>query len=211
MNIVHPDIETYLNKMTHIPHPVLEEMEKVGKSRNFPIIGPQVGRLLYLLIEFGHVHTILECGTGFGYSAMWMALALPENGELIGIEADEKNIARAKKFFEKAGVLHKVTFLHGDALKIVPELTEHFDMVLNDVHKAQYPEILPLLVERLRVGGLLITDNVLWKGQVTQNPPPDENTRSVQEFNQKLLEYKNLWTSFLPIRDGLSLSVKLKI
>jgi predicted O-methyltransferase YrrM len=208
--IVHPDIENYLKKMAPVPHPVLEEMEQLGAERNFPIVGPLVGRFLVTLIHFGHVHTVLECGSGFGYSAMWIATALSENAKITCIEYDPGNIEIAKHFFEKAGQSHKATFLQGSALDAVPTLTQTYDLIINDVDKEQYPALLPLLLPRLRTGGMLISDNVLWKGKVGHKPG-DAATRAIQEHNEMLIREKCLWTTFVPLRDGLSLSIKLKV
>lgn len=207
--IVNPDIEQYLSQLGALPHAILGDMEAEGLERNFPIVGPLVGRLLVSLIKFGHVHTVLECGSGFGYSAMWMAIALSENGKITCIEYDPVNIERAKSYFEKAGLAHKITFIQGNAMEIVPTLSDTYDLIMNDVDKPQYPQLLPLLLDRLRVGGMLIADNVLWKGKVTQ-PAVDGETRAIQEFNENLVWEKNLWSTFLPLRDGLSLSIKLR-
>lgn len=208
--IVHPDIESYLNKMAPVPHPVLEEMEEVGVRQNFPIVGPLVGRFLVSLIQFGHVHTVLECGGGFGYSALWMATALSENAKITCIEYDIANIELAKNFFHKADLSHKVKFLQGNALELVPTLTQTYDLIINDVDKEQYPDLLTLLLPRLRVGGMLITDNVLWKGKVAQETD-DETTGAIQKYNRRLIQEKSLWTTFIPLRDGLSLSIKLQV
>ena len=209
--IVYPEIEEYLKDISPLPHKVLGKMEKYGKQRNFPLVGPLVGRLLFSLIEFGHIHTILECGSGFGYSAAWMALALPENGNITCIEYSSENISKAKEFLRELDVLHKVTFQQGNVLEIVPKLNQSYDLIFNDIDKSQYPKILTSLVEKLRIGGMLISDNVLWKGKVIEEKPDDDNTKHIQKFNKLLFENKLLWTSIIPLRDGLSLSIKLKI
>lgn len=207
--IVHPDVENYIRDLTGLPDPVLEEMAGEAAARHFPIMGPEVGRLLVTLIQFSHVHTVLECGSGFGYSALWMALALSENARITCIEADQTNIERAKYYFEKAGQSHKVSFVCGNALEVVPTLKQTYDLIVNDIDKEGYPQILPRLVERLRTGGMLVTDNVLWGGKVT-GPAPDPATAAVQEYNRLLAEADNLWNSFIPLRDGVALSVKLR-
>ncbi len=207
--IVNPEIEAYLKQISSYPHPVFKEMEALAEERNFPIVGPLVGRLLFAMVEFGHVHTILECGSGYGYSALWMALALPENGKITCIEYDANNIELAKSFFEKAGVFHKVSFEQGDAVEIAARLTATYDVVMNDIDKERYPTILPTLLQRLRVGGMLITDNVLWKGNVI-GKAEDDRTRHIQEYNQKLMSDDHLWTTIIPLRDGVSLSIKLR-
>lgn len=208
--IVNPAIENYMHEISPLPHPVLKEMEDYGKSLDFPIVGPLVGRLLYALIEFGHVHTILECGSGFGYSAAWMALALPENGKLTCIEYKQENIEKAKAYLEKLEAVHKATFIEGDSMAIVPTLTQTFDLIFIDIDKQQYLPILPHLIERLRVGGMLIADNVLWKGLVAEDSD-DEKAGYIRAYNKALFENPSLWTSIVPLRDGLSLSVKLRV
>ena len=208
--ITHPDIDKYLNKMAPVSNSVLAEMEQFATKQNFPIVGPLVGRFLISLIKFGHVHTVLECGSGFGYSALWMAIALPENAKITCIEFDSENIERAKRFFEKAGMLYKVNFLKGDAAEIVPTLTNTYDLVINDIDKEQYPGILPHLIKRVRVGGMIISDNVLWKGKVA-HPAEDKATRAIQEYNEMLIKEDCLWNSFIPLKDGISLSIKLKL
>jgi len=208
--IVNPDIEKYLHGLSPPPHLVLKDMEDYGKKQNFPIVGPLVGRLLYSLIGFGHIHTILECGSGFGYSAAWMALALPQNGKIFCIEYKSENIEKAKIYLDKLSVAHKVTFLQGDSLEIVPTLSQSFDMVFSDIEKHQYTTILPFLISCLRVGGILLTDNVLWKGQVVEEVT-DDKAKHIIAFNKTLFSEKSLWSTIIPLRDGLSLSVKLNI
>lgn len=207
--IINPDIENYLRNLAPIPHPILKEMEEYGKRCSFPIVGPLVGRFLYLMIEFGHVHTILECGSGFGYAAAWMALALPENGNITCIEYDSTNIKKAKEFLKRLEVIHKVSFIEGNAVECIQKVGHSLDMIFNDIDKSQYLTILPHFVKRLRLGGVLISDNVLWKGMVAENDP-DITTEHIVAFNTALFNNKSLWTSIVPIRDGLSVSVKLK-
>lgn len=207
--IVNPDVEKYIASLASSPLPVFDKMHQLAEERDFPIVGPLVGRFLFILIEFGHVHTILECGSGFGYAAAWMAMALPENGKLYCIEYDQKNIDQARAFLEEAEVLHKVTFLQGDAMEIVPTLRQGFDLIFNDIDKKLYPQILPELLNRLRTGGVLLTDNVLWSGKVaTDHVDPD--TEAIRELNRLLLQYPHMVTSILPLRDGLSMSIKLR-
>ena len=203
------NITGYLNNLAPSPIPVLHEMESYAEDLKFPIIGPLVGRLLYILIEFGHVHTILECGSGFGYSAVWMAMALPENGQIICIDNEEQNIELARGYLEQAGFLHKVSFIRGDATEEVKKMRKSFDLIFNDIDKTGYPLILPALIERLRVGGLLLTDNVLWKGKVTEQQM-DEATEAIDQMNQMLNDIPHMVTSILPLQDGVSLSIKLR-
>ncbi len=208
--IVNPAIEQYLQNISPPIHPVLKEMEDRAHEIDFPIMGPLVGRLLYFLVEYGHVHRILECGSGFGYSALWMALALPENGNITCIEKDPQNIELAKKYFEKAGQLHKLTFLEGDALEILANLQGTYDMIVNDIYKEQYPQSLPLILPRLRVGGILVTDNLLWKGDVANDPPTAPKTTYIKEYNTLIFSSPELFSTLVPLRDGVGISIKLK-
>jgi predicted O-methyltransferase YrrM len=210
MDIIHPDINKYLDRLLPERHPVLQEMEKVAKDRNFPIIGPQVGRILYQYAKLIGAKRIFELGSGFGYSAFWFALALPEEGKVICTEGTKSNIEQAEKYLNTAGLLRKVEFNQGDALKILAQTEGPFDIILNDIDKHDYPSALAAAVPKLRVGGLLITDNALWHGRVVNASAPDASTKGVLEYNRLAFSADNLWTTILPVRDGLAVSVKLE-
>lgn len=210
MDILHPDLNNYLDELLPERPRVMQEMEKLAKDRNFPIIGPQVGRILYQYIKLIGAKRIFEMGSGFGYSAYWFALALPEDGKVICTEAASNNIDLAEDYLKAAGLLHKVEFKKGDAIKILSQTEGTFDIILNDVDKDDYPRALEVAVQKLRVGGLLITDNALWHGRVVNNSKPDVYTRGVLEYNQLVFSAENLWTTILPVRDGLAVSLKLK-
>ena len=175
--IINPEVEAYISKLSPLPHPVLAEMEEYATEIDFPIVGPLVGRLLIAMIRFGHVHTVLDCGSGFGYSALWMALALPENGKITCIDSNEERNRQAINYLKAAEMSHKVNIITGKAEEVVPTLKNTYDLILNDVDKDGYPQILPHLLDRLRVGGMLMTDNVLWSGKVVDSTP-DKNHRS---------------------------------
>jgi predicted O-methyltransferase YrrM len=209
MEIIAPDLNRYLNELLPERPTVMQEMEKLAKDRNFPIIGPLVGRILYQYTKLIGARRIFELGSGFGYSAYWFALALPEDGKVICTEAANNNIDMAEDYLKAAGLLHKVEFKKGDAIKILSQTEGPFDIILNDVDKDDYPRALEVAVPKLRVGGLLITDNALWHGRIVNNPQPDVYTRGVLEYNQLAVAAENLWTTILPVRDGLAVSLKL--
>jgi predicted O-methyltransferase YrrM len=110
--------------------------------------------------------------------------------------------------FERAGVAGRINVGVGDALKQLSAQKQEFDIIFNDVDKQYYPSVLDLVSSRLRRGGLFITDNVLWSGRVTQKDAKEENTRAIQEFNQRLYAMKEFFTTILPLRDGLAVAVK---
>jgi predicted O-methyltransferase YrrM len=210
MDILNSDLNNYLDELLPERPAVMLEMEKLAKDRNFPIIEPQVGRILYQYTKIIGARRVFEMGSGFGYSAYWFALALPEDGKVICTEAAGNNIDLAEDFLKAAGLLHKVEFKKGDAIKILAQTNGTFDIILNDVDKDDYPRALETALPRLRVGGLLITDNALWHGRVVNNPQPDVYTKGVLEFNQLAMAAEKLWTTILPVRDGLAVSLKVE-
>lgn len=206
LNIVHPDISEYLQKTLVVEHPILREMDEYGRRNGFPIIGAQAARLLYLLAQAIHAKSVLELGSGFGYSAMWFALAVGEGGKVVMTEGALENVQRARRYFERAGLLDRVEFNIGDALEIAARYPGPFDMILCDIDKREYPKALPLARAKLRVGGLLIYDNMLWHGRILSQD--DEDTRGVLETTRLLMQARDFVTTIVPVRDGLSLSLR---
>ncbi len=207
MDILHPDIESYLAKQIQSPHPVFMDMEKRAERLRFPIIGPVVGNLLRQYAALLNARHIFEMGSGYGYSALWFALGLPENGRIICTDASADNIQLMKAFFTSAGQQTKLDARQGDAIEILLNETGPFDIILMDIDKRDYVRGFDAAWPRLRPGGLFIADNVLWKGQVT-DPEPDERTRAILEFTQRVLQEQQALTSIIPIRDGVLVALK---
>ncbi len=206
--IVNPDIEEYLKNLTPVEDGVLKEMEKLGDERGFPIIGPIVGRLLYQIAIMIVAKRVFEMGSGFGYSAYWFAKAVGDGGEVVFTEISQRNAQLARDFFRSGGI-DKIVQIHvGDALGVLEETDGEFDIIFNDIDKEYYPLVVDRAYKRLRRGGLFITDNVLWFGRVlTDDLSP--STKGVKEFTRLLFSEKGFLTTIIPIRDGVSLSVKL--
>jgi predicted O-methyltransferase YrrM len=207
MEIVTAPIEDYLTRITPREDPILEEMESRASETDFPIVGPLVGRLLHQLVKLTGSQRILELGSGFGYSAYWFAKALGDSGKIILTEFQEENLALAKDWFQRGELSPRATFHQGDALEILEGLDGEFDIIFNDVNKNHYPEVFQKAGPRLRSGGLLISDNVLWHGQVVEGQP-DENTQAILKYNQLIFESPEFFSSIIPIRDGISISIK---
>jgi len=203
------DIEGYLRRFIPDRDAVLEEMERRAEARHFPIVGPIVGRILAQLSRLIGARRVLEMGAGFGYSAYWVARALPADGRLVAIERSAENVELAREWFDRTGLLAKVEFIIGDALQVAPTLGGPFDLIFVDVDKEQYPASLSLTLPRLRPGGLLITDNIWWRGRVVVPDPPEASTRGIQEYTRRLYEAPDLYTTILPVRDGIAVSLKL--
>ncbi len=206
-DIVFPHIEQYLERLETTRDAVLTEMERQAAERDFPIVGPLVGRMLCLLARSIGARRILELGSGFGYSAYWFARALPEDGELILTEGSAKNLAQAKEFFRQGSPRCRVRFELGDAFDILDRLPGEFDIIFNDVDKEQYPAAFHKAVPRVRAGGFFLSDNMLWGGRVVDGAT-HPTTQGVLELTRLLFQAPGLYTTILPIRDGVSVSLK---
>lgn len=207
MHIVQPQIEKYLASLLPSRPVIFYELEQRAEKEEFPAVGPEVGTLLEILARSMKAKRILELGSGFGYSGLWFARALPPDGKIILTDFEEANCSAAQENFKKAGFDHLMEFKVGDALSILSELKGPFDIVFNDVDKEFYCQVIDPVHALLREGGLFITDNTLWYGKVVEEEA-DETTRAILEFNQKLKNHRGFQTSQLPLRDGLSISVK---
>ena len=207
MEIVTSAIEDYLLRATPQEDPILAEMEARARKKDFPIVGPLVGRLLYQLVKLTDSQRILELGSGFGYSAYWLGRALGKSGEIILTEFSEENLALAKDSFARGKIYSRAHFYRGDALEILEGLDGQFDIIFNDIDKHQYPEVFKKVSPRLPSGGLLISDNVLWHGKVVEDHP-DENTRGILEYTRLIFESSEFFSSIIPVRDGISISLK---
>ena len=201
-------VDDYLYSMLPKRDEVLAEMEDYATAHNVPIVGPAVARVLQQLALMINARTVFELGSAIGYSTVWWAQAVGEKGRVIYTDGDSKNAERARGYFKRAGVSNRISLHTGDALEFLSEQKQEFDIIFNDVDKEDYPRVLRLVAPRLRIGGLFITDNVLWSGRVAEKSPTDASTKAILEFNRKLYDSKEFYTTILPIRDGLAVAVK---
>lgn len=201
-------VDDYLYSLLPKRDEVLTEMEEYAAEHNIPIVGPAVGGVLQQLALMIDAQTIFELGSAIGYSTIWWAQAVGEKGRVVYTDGDSKNAERARRYFDRAGVSRHITIHTGDALEVLSEQKQEFDIIFNDVDKEDYPRVLRLVAPRLRKGGLFITDNVLWSGRVVEKNPTDPSTRAILEFNRKLYDSKEFYTTILPIRDGLAVALK---
>jgi len=217
--IVDSVVDKYLYSILPERDEVLREIEQQAKQRNIPIVGPAVGRLLYQLARMIGAKTVFEMGSAVGYSTIWWARAVGEGGRVVYTDGNPKNAEEAKKYFERAGVAGRIEVRVGDALEILSEQKRaSYDIIFNDVDKEDYPRVLRLVPERVRKGGLFITDNVLWSGRVAraasgQNGSDPElttpETKGIVEFNRLLYASKEFFTTMLPLRDGVAVSLRV--
>ncbi|MGH7806788.1 MAG: O-methyltransferase [Thermodesulfobacteriota bacterium] len=206
--IVNPGIEEYIRNLTPVEDGILKEMEELGAERGFPIVGPLVGRLLYQLAVIIRAKKIFEMGSGFGYSAYWFAKAIHDGGLVVFTDLSEKNARLAKGFFKRGNIEKKIKIHIGDSIKILEQAEAEFDIIFNDIDKEYYPLVVDKAYKKLKRGGLFITDNVLWHGRVLSDDR-SPSVKGVKEFTRMLLSEKGFLTTIIPIRDGISLSVKL--
>lgn len=207
--IVEPGIERYLETLGTGSDPVLAEMEKLAEERGFPIVGPQVGALLAILARTTGARRILELGSGYGYSAYWMARELPPGGRVHCTELDPTNRDLALGYLARGGLADRVSYHVGDALGYARTLTGPYDLIFNDIDKHAYPESVSVALPLLRLGGLFITDNALWSGKVADERTADKTTAAVREFNHIVTHHPSLRTVILPIRDGVAVAARI--
>jgi len=211
--IVASAIERYLASLNRQGDPVLDDIARQGREQGVPCIDSEVGAMLRVLATAIGARRILEIGTGIGYAAIWLARALPPDGLLVSFEIDPARAAAASANFTRAGVGTRANVMIGDARRLVAKVSGPFDVVFNDGDKRQHEALHERLVELVRPGGLLVTDNALWDGEVVPGlvaspAKPSDETRAVAAYNEHLASDARLLTTIVPLRDGVAISVK---
>ena len=201
-------VEDYIYSLLPARDEVLTEIELEAAKRNIPIVGPAVGRILYQLALMINARTVFELGSAVGYSTIWWARAVGESGRVIYTDGDRKKADEARGYFSRAGVSSRITLKTGDALELLSEEKQQFDIIFCDVDKEDYPRVVTLAVPRLRKGGLFVADNVLWSGKVAQKDPAEASTKAILEFNRLVYNSPDLFATILPIRDGVAVAIK---
>ena len=205
--IVNPALEQYIADLLPARDPVLAEMEAYAFAHGINIIGPGCATILAQLVLMTGARRIFELGSAIGYSTIWMARAAGAGAEVHYSDGDAENAARARGYFERAGVADRITVHTGDALAALAATTGEFDMIFNDVDKEGYPAVHAVAPDRVRAGGVFVTDNTLWKAKVLD--PQDEETEGVDTFNRRIFADPRFLTSMIPLRDGMTLGVKM--
>jgi predicted O-methyltransferase YrrM len=205
--IVNPEIERYMNSLLPPRDAVLAEMEKEATRRQIPIIGPAAARVLAQLVMMSGAKCIFELGSAIGYSTIWLARAAGAGAEVHYSDGSAENAREARGYFERAGVASVIQVHVGDALASLAQTSGQFDFIFNDVDKEGYPAVLQAVPERLKRGGIFATDNTLWHERVLN--PREETDRAVVDFNRKLYESSQFFTTLLPVRDGISIGIKV--
>lgn len=212
-NITPQPVADYLSALRRHPHDRLELIDREGRAEGLPLVYPDTGALLHTLASGCGATRILEIGTCIGYSTLWMAAALPAGGTLITMEYDAARAARARDHFTAAGFADRISVIVGDAMRFLHKVSGPFDVIFQDSDKQLYEPMLDRLVGLLRPGGLLVADNILWNGEVipgyvAQKKYSEEDTAAIVSFSRRVAHDPRLYTSFLPVGDGVSVSVK---
>jgi caffeoyl-CoA O-methyltransferase len=214
MDLLAPDVGRYLETLaaTGVGDPREEEvraaMERAAAERDFPIVGPQVGRLLEVLTRGIGARRVLEMGSGFGYSAWWFARAVGPGGEVVLTEGSEAKAAEARDHLDRAGLAGRVRIVVGDAIEAASQEREPFDVVFNDVDKHAYPAAFAAARPLVRPGGLFVSDNMLWSGRVLGAEAPDRATAGILELTRRLYGDPDFLTVLVPLRDGVTVSLR---
>ncbi len=202
-------VDDYLYSVLPPRDEVVTEMEAEASAHDVPIVGPAVARLFHLLATMIQAKTVFEMGSAIGYSTIWWARAVGEGGQVHYTDGSPKNAEKARRYFERAGVASRITVHTGDAIEILSEQKEQFDIVFNDIDKQDYPRVLKVVGRRVRKGGLFITDNTLWSGKAAAPAAPeDKATLGIQEFNRLLYASGDFYPVVLPLRDGVTIALK---
>ncbi len=208
-----PPVAAYLAGLTRASHPVLDRIRDEGRAAGVPIVDPLTGALLHALTRSSGATRVLEIGTAIGYSTIWMATALPATGLLVTLERDHARATTARGYIREAGVDDRVNVMIGDAERYLHKLAGPFDLIFQDGDKTQYGPVLDALVRLLRPGGLLVTDNVLWSGEVVPGfvavpREPAADTAAIAAYNERLAADPRLSTTWLPVGDGVAIAIK---
>jgi caffeoyl-CoA O-methyltransferase len=209
-----PDpVAAYLASLTRLGDAPLARARARSVADGVPAVAPEAGALIRILASAAGARRILEVGTGYGYSAIWLGGALPPDGRIITMERDAARAAVARDFLAEAGLADRASVIVGEAVRFLAKVAGPFDVVFQDAEKSVYLTVLNKLVSLLRPGGVMITDNVLWGGDVVpglegaHGHPPD-TIAAVRSFNEKLAADPRLATVFLPVGDGVAVSIR---
>jgi predicted O-methyltransferase YrrM len=208
--IISNDVSNYLESLVPARQPGLQAMEAYAREQDFPIIGPVVGHLCYQLARTIGARRVFEMGSGFGYSTAFFARAVTENGGGVvhHVVWDEALSAKARTELGGLGFAGVIQYHVGEAIEALKAQDGPFDLVFNDIDKHAYPASLPVIEAKLRPGGVLIVDNMLWSGRILDSGDSSADTNGVRELTRLLTTSPDWITSVIPIRDGVVVALR---
>lgn len=202
----------YLTRLHREPSPLLLELEQHGLREGIPIVDRAAGRLLSVLVHCMQANRVLEIGTAYGYSTLWMALALPPAGKLWTIDPDRERTKIAAGYFRRAEVLDRIEIINQPALEVLEAFPQrNLDIVFIDAVKTEYVDYLEAAVPMLKRSGIVVVDNVLWSGRAAAAPKKgdDEDTKAIRAFNKAFLNHPELDATILPVGDGIGIGARV--
>ena len=208
--IKYDKLQEYLTSLVPPREPVLQEMEEYAEKNNFPALGPVCGYYCYQLARMMRATSVFELGSGYGYSTAWFAKAVRENGGGVVHHTvwDDKLSALAKEYLAKLGYEDLIEFHNAEAVETLRKTPGTFDIIFNDIDKEGYPDSLPVIKSKLRSGGLLIIDNMIWHGQILDPNDREKSTEAIRRFTRDVTTDSDWIVSLTPIRDGMIVAHK---
>lgn len=202
--------QEYLETLVPQREAEIQKMEEHAQKNNFPIIGPACGYYCYQLARMIGAKSVFELGSGYGYSTAWFAKAIKENGEGVIHHTvwDDDLSSRAQGHLSALGYADMVKFHNAEAVETLRKTDGPFDIIFNDIDKEGYPDSLPVIKEKLRSGGLLIIDNMLWHGQILDPNDHETSTEAIHRFTRDITTDPDWIVSLTPIRDGMIVAYK---
>ncbi len=205
--IVQRNQAEYLDQLHSQSDPLLVEMEAYAAEHRVPIADPEVARFLEITARISGARKALEIGMAIGYSVVHLARGMGDEGVVVTIEPNDEMISAASGYLKRAGLLDRVEIQRGKALEVMPALTDTFDLLFIDAVKEEYSRYLDLGLPRLRAGGVVIVDNLLWSGRVAGDDK-ESSTVALREFNRYFINHPKLLAEVLAVGDGLGYAVK---
>ncbi len=206
--IIQQDQAEYLDGLLTQKDPLLAEMEAYAAEHRVPIADREVSRFIEITARITGARKALEIGMAIGYSVVHLARGMGEQGRVVTIDPSDEMINAATGYLKRAGLLDRVEIKRGKALEVMPSLDETFDLLFIDAVKEEYSRYLDLGLPRLRTGGVVIVDNLLWGGKVASGDT-ESSTVALREFNSYFMNHPQLLAEVLPVGDGLGYAVKI--
>ncbi|RAW01066.1 O-methyltransferase [Pseudochryseolinea flava] len=213
MDVIHPGLQQYSED-----HSTAEDalLQKVNRDTHAHVLMPRMlsgqlqGRVLSMISHMIRPQAILEIGTYTGYATLCLAEGLATGGKIVTLDINEELEDRVRRHFKESGKESAIDYRIGNAVKLIPSLTDTFDLVFIDADKENYSTYFDLIFDKLKVGGFILADNVLWSGKVL-DAKPDKDTRAIMAFNRKVQNDPRVENVLLPIRDGIMLIRKVSL
>ena len=209
-SITSQPVEDYMYGLLPPRDAVLAEMEELARKERIPIVGPAVGQLFYQLARLTNAKRIFEMGSAIGYSTIWWARGARAEAKVYYTDGTPANAQKAEDYTKRAGVRDRIEVMVGNSLDLIDQVDGEFDIIFNDVDKHYYPEVFRKVAGRVRIGGLFVTDNVLWSGRVADPSQKDADTEGVRTFNEMLFADERYHASIVPLRDGVGIGLRLR-